>query len=162
MGAQQSSYPCQVCGTIFQREISGTLLCESCQIFNKFKFNLTSFDREIYILSNTMNPKYDIVKNKKPMLSVIHSLKTGFCSKEFWQQIKKNCMETKRMKLIKQLLIHIDKMDLFKKYKGIYIHTLLSNDILFIHHQNIQDEDRIIHLNLDQLEKKILEKSYMV
>ena len=49
-----------------------------------------------------------------------------------------------------------------QKIQGIYIHTLLSNDILFIHHPNIQDEDRIIHLNLDQLEKKILEKSYMV
>lgn len=154
------SYPCQICGDIFKRELSGSLLCRSCRILNQFE-QLQSFHKDISVLSCVIYPRYEFVKDKKPFMILTDDLDSGFCTKEFWKQVKdffvSHQLETKRNKLIKHLIIHIDKMGLFTKYKGIYIHTLQSNDLLSIHHTKMEDDDRIIHLNLDSFEKKILE-----
>lgn len=167
MGGQISSFtsqqfPCQICGTIFKREFSGSLLCQPCRIVNQFG-QLQSFHKEISILSHSIYPRYEFVKDKKPFLIVEDRLESGFCSKDFWKKIKdyfqSNHLDTTRNKFIKQILIQLDKMGLFSKYKGIYFHTLQSNDLLFIHSHHMKDEDRIIHLNLDTLEKNILQRT---
>jgi hypothetical protein len=151
------SYPCQLCGTIFKREISGTLLCSTCKCIQSYdRFN--SFQKEICILSSSIYPRYEIIKNKKPILILVNSFESGS-----WQSIYRetknyfleNHISSSRIKWIKRILKQFDTIGLFQKYKGIYFHTLQSNDLLFVHHPSIQDKDQIIHLDLDQLEKKI-------
>ena len=155
------SYPCQKCNIFFKREFSGSLLCEECRLVNHFE-HLNSFQKEVSILSNCIYPKYEFVCFKKPFLILQNELKQGFLD-DLWPQVKKyfleNNIDQKRNKLVKKILYQLDLINLFTKYKGIYFHTLKSNDLLFIHHPNIHMDDRLIHLSLDTLEKKIIELS---
>jgi hypothetical protein len=156
-----SSYPCQKCNSFFKREFSGSLLCDYCHLINDFE-HLNSFQKEVSILSNCMYPKYEFVCFKKPILIIQNELKEGFLD-VVWPQVKKyfneNHLDKQRNKFIKKVLYQLDLMSLFNKYKGVYFHTMKSNDILFIHHPNIHMEDRLIHINLDTLEKKIKDLS---
>jgi len=160
MKVTEQSYPCQMCGDIFQRQLEGSLLCKECRLVNKFQ-HLNDDEIQHILYSYLIFPMYKVLKNKKdPILTIEQE-----SGPQFFQQVKKqlkvlntNPLTSKRYRIIKQVIKFLDKNNYIgqeDKFRGIYFHTLKSNDILFIHEPLIQDDHRIVHIDLDGLEKKL-------
>jgi len=159
MKMTSQSFPCQLCADIFQRTLEGSLLCPSCRIANDFS-HLDTQQQNSIVSSCIHFPIYSIIKNKTPPILVI---KSEF-QPEFIQNLKSeikilsiNQVTRKYYKLIKAILKYLYQENYLSdgKFKGIYFHTMKSNDILFIHHPEIQNKERIVHVDLDELTKQI-------
>lgn len=150
-------FPCQLCADIFQRTLEGSLLCPSCRIVNHFSH--LSIEKKNNIISSYINfPMYSLIKNKTPPILVLENeFKHIKNIKSEIKILSVNQVTRKYYKLIKAILKYFDRVNYLGdgKFKGIYFHTMKSNDILFIHHPEIQDKERIVHVDLEGLTKQL-------
>lgn len=147
-------FPCSQCGEIFQRPIEGSLLCADCR--KNFEFEkLSSVEKTEYLSHYTIYPMYTFLAKKTPMITLTSDLKSGF-SDDLAESIKPLSVKLSvrsKYKIIKSILKHFDQSDYFNQsdFKGIYIHSMKSNDILFIYHPQIKDKERICYLDIDKI-----------
>lgn len=111
------------------------------------------------LLSYVTFPTYWIVKDKKTLYHLEHEL-NGKYNKELIQKIKILSQDTNvgnRYYLIKYIIKYLDEIDYLQinNLKGIFIHYQLTQDILFVHQPNIKNEDKILHIDLSGLVKKL-------
>lgn len=163
------AFPCQICSTIFQRELSGTLLCRECGINNQFEMMIDPNEKLSCLLSYVTFPLYLIVKEKVPLYHITNDLNYNY-NKDIIEIIKSLSHPTEmnttpieirnRYRLIKSILRYLDMTNYLKEnnLKGIYIHYSSEKniDVLFVHVSNIQDYDRILEINLYGLTKKLI------
>lgn len=152
-------FPCQICGTIFQREISGTMLCKECGINNQFNMFIDPNEKRNVLLSYVTFPMYMILRDKSVMFRLEHDLKQNY-HKDIIQGIKSLSTDVNlgtRYRLIKYLLKYLDEINYLQEnhLKGIYIYNRSTTNILFVHHPNIQDQDRILYIDLPGLVNKL-------
>jgi hypothetical protein len=93
----------------------------------------------LFHFKNELNPNYH-----KDIIRKIKSLST-------------DVNFSKRYRLLKSLLKYIDQTNFLEEnqLKGIYIHSRTTSDILFVHHPNIQDQDRVLHFDISGLVNKL-------
>lgn len=150
---------CQKCVEFFQRPDQGPLICEECSLLQKFK-KLEPGDKYEVVVTSIIFPMYTFIKNKTTFFNV----KMGWYEspKHITEQIKpfreSNPIFRKKYKLIKRMIHYLHEINYLNNFKGIYIHSMTSNDILFVHDVDIKDKDRIIHLDIDAVIKKINQK----
>jgi hypothetical protein len=152
-------FPCQICGTVFQREISGTMLCKECGVNNQFNMIIDPKEKKNILLSYVTFPTYMILKDKTTMFHMENELKYKY-HKDIIQNIKSlstNVNLGNRYRLIKYLLKYLDEINYLQEnyLKGIYIYSPTTSDILFVHHPNIQDQDRILYIDFHGLVNKL-------
>lgn len=150
-------FPCQLCGTVFQREISGTLLCRECGINNKFDMIIDPNEKRSFLLSYATFPLYIVVKDKSVMYHIENDLKYRY-HKFIIEKIKRLSQDPSvgiRYRLIKSILKYLDETNYIHEnnLKGLYIKYY--RDILSVCTSDIQDEDRILYIDLVGLERKL-------
>jgi len=134
---------------------------------------MTFGEKNIFIQDHVIYPMYSFIQKKQTILKLQNEFKPNF-SKELTskkisvqEDLRNNLTSTMkslsinpntedRYKLIKGILKYFDQSGyLGDNFKGIFFHTMKSNDILFIHHPEIKEKDRIIYINLDDFVKKL-------
>jgi hypothetical protein len=153
-------FPCQICGEIFQREISGSMLCKECEINNQFNMILDVHEKKNIILSYASFPRYMTLKDKSVLFHIENELTPNY-HKDIIRKIKSLSTDVNlrtRYRLIKYLLKYIDETNFLEEnqLKGIYIHNRTTNDIMFVHHPNINDQDRVLHIDFSGLVNKLI------
>lgn len=153
-------FPCQICSTIFQREISGSMLCKECRINNQFNMIIDPNEKRNVLLCYASFPKYKILKDKSVMFHINHELKQPY-HKDIIREIKSLASDENlgpRYRLIKYILKYLDESNYLEEnhLKGIYIYNRWTSNILFVHHPNIQDEDKILHIDFPGLVNKLI------
>ena len=152
-------FPCQLCGTVFQREISGSMLCKECGINSQFNMIFDVNEKKNIVLSYVSFPKYMLIKDKSVLFHIENELKPPY-HKDIIRQIKPLSTDVNlgiRYRLIKYLLKYLDETDFLEEHqlKGIYIYNRTTTNILFVHHPNIQDKDRVLHIDFSGLVNKL-------
>jgi hypothetical protein len=156
----KSYFLCVICGNPFLREISGTLLCKDCSINNQFDKEYPDQKQEI-LSQYMMYPLYFTLKEKKTMFRFEDNFEPLF-----YQKINARIKElanhpnlAPRYRLIKSIIKYLDISNTLNKshFKGIYLHSMKTNDILFVHHPEIKDQDRIIYIDFDLLVQKLID-----
>lgn len=152
-------FPCQICGSIFQREISGTMLCKECGINHQFNMIIDPNEKKNVLLSYVTFPMYIILKDKSVMFHIENELKYKY-HKDIIQNIKSLSTDANvgnRYRLIKYLLKYLDETNYLEEnhLKGIYIYNRSTTNILFVHHPNIRDQDRILYIDFPGLVNKL-------
>ena len=154
LSSSKSYFLCQVCHQSFLREISGSLLCNDCRFNNKF-LQLVPDDKDEMISSHLIYPSYTVVKHKKARVKLIDSFEPNF-HKKINPKIKEVLATDEnlgpRYRLIKSIVKYLDHSNYLSRnhFKGIFIHSMRTDDILFVHHPDIQDHDRILYLLFDR------------
>jgi hypothetical protein len=142
-------FPCQICGDIFMREISGTLLCKDCSIRNQFLM-LEKDEKLNFILScsqiKTLSEKKEF---KGP------NFQSNFSYREIVDKLKTFEGLGKEYRLIKSILKHLN----FHDWKGIYIY-IEKDDLLFVHHPDIQSLDKILSIDFTKIVNQLYMKRY--
>lgn len=152
-------FPCQLCRSTFKRQIEGSLLCPNCRICNQFE-HLSYSEKTKLVLAYASFPMYSFMKNKQPPILVIENNFDNNCYGNIKPNIKilsSYDITRKHYRIIKRIIKFLEQLNYLgdNKFKGIYIHSMHSNDILFIHHPQIKEKERIIHIDLDGLEKAL-------
>lgn len=151
-------FPCAQCGDIFQRPIEGSLLCGDCR--KNFHFEkLTPIEKSEYISEVSIYPMYSFLSKKQPIILLKSELSKGFSEKvaDDVKPLSVKLAVRSKYKIIKSILKHLDQMNFFPEsdFKGLYIHSMKSNDLLFIHDPNIKDKERVYYIDIDKLLKLI-------
>jgi hypothetical protein len=144
---------------VFQRQISGTMLCKECGINNQFNMILDPNEKKNFLLSYVCFPTYSIVKEKSVLFHIKNEFKPMYY-KDIIHQIKSLSSHPNlgpRYRLIKYLLKYLDQINFLEEnqLKGIYIFHRFTNNILFVHHPNIQDQDKVLHIDFSCLVDKL-------
>ena len=155
-------FPCQICGIVYQRELSGSLLCKECSLNNKFNMLIEPEEKNKLISKFMTFPLYIILKQKNINIDIKSDLEYKFHKNVVKQlnQTLSNTIYQKRYHLIKYILQHLDSCNFMKEnqLKGIYFYEKiesLDKNILFIHDPNIKDMDRVLYLNFGDLVKNL-------
>jgi hypothetical protein len=145
----QSYFLCVVCNTPFLREMSGSLLCKECRVNSEFD-KLLIEEKESLLDHFIIYPNYYFLKDKKPILQITDNFEPNFY-RNINSQIK-SLSQHPRYRLIKSIIRYLDQSHSFihKASKGIYFYSQQTNDILFIRHKQIQDDDRVIYFDFDR------------
>jgi hypothetical protein len=153
-------FPCQICGTVFQREISGSMLCKECGINNQFNMILDGNEKKNIVLSYVSFPSYGMMKDKLVLFHIENEMNPTY-HKDIIRKIKTLSTDVNlsvRYRLIKYLLKYLDETNFLEEnqLKGIYIHNRTTTDILFVHHPNILDQNRVLHIDFPGLVNKLI------
>lgn len=152
------SFPCQTCKRVFKRELSGSLLCPECQLYNKF--NHLDFDKKHeLVMSCTTFPVYLICRDNCKT-NLINSFSKGEnWTKSIIEQIKLYMLDPvleKKYKMIKYIIQFLFRADLIvNNFQGFIIHSNDLGNILFAHHPNITDSDRVLKIDFDKLVERL-------
>jgi hypothetical protein len=151
------SFPCQTCRRVFDRELSGSLLCPECRIYHRFNM-LDYHTKHAYIIECSSYPTYSMIKPKTFETNVIICLEDPKWSKNVKDNIKNYALAgklEKKYKMIKYIVEMVEILDILKNdLRGMCI-QINSEDILFVHDQEIRETDRVLFINFDALVKKI-------
>lgn len=146
------TFPCQMCYRVFERELSGSLLCPECRIYNHFCFQL-DYDQQYEKLTSpkcSTYPTFQILNKKEVRMKI----GIPFCeswSKTAFEQMKYLSFE-KEYILIKYIVEFFEKSDLIQQnIKGIYIRSRKCKDILFIYDLDVKESDKIFCIDIDNL-----------
>jgi hypothetical protein len=154
-------YICLICANSFVREISGSLLCNECRINNEFD-KLFPDDKYQTLHSYVTFPLYLIMKDKKTMYNIQDTLLPHFYKNVIlkMKDLEHHEILGPRWDLIKSILKYMDQSNYLDscKFKGLYIHSMKTTDILLLTHPDITDHDRVVHLDLDGLVKSLKSK----
>jgi hypothetical protein len=130
-----------------------------CGINNQFNMIIDPTEKRNIFLSYVTFPKYIILKDKSVMFHIEHELKQN-CHKDIIKGMKTLSSDENlgsRYRLVKYLLKYLDESNYLEEnhLKGIYIYNRTTRDILFVHDPNIQDQDRILHIDFHGLVNKL-------
>ncbi len=154
---------CLRCNKKFLRNISGSLLCEECRIYNVFsnlpERNITpEINKNKYdiLMNNSIFPTYQFVKEKNCKMVIESDYDSNF-SKEIIQRIKHYKSDSNlcsKYYLLKYILYFLEQERILSPtshLRGMYIYSKFTNDVLFVYHRHIKDQERVMLLNLDAL-----------
>jgi hypothetical protein len=155
------NFPCQICRRVFQRPIEGSLLCNECRAYNDFKMKSREHKLQM-VMDYTIFPIYLLVKDKSCKVRVQHDL-VGSYGKELIEKVKHLSQDItfeKKYHLLKTVINVIERESLItNNLRGFYIHCKSSGGIIFAHHSDIRDNERILEIDLDGISTKLMDKN---
>lgn len=151
------SFPCQTCRRVFERELSGSLLCPECRIYQRFNM-LDYHTKHSYIIECSTYPTYFMIKPKTFETSIQIQIDNIQWCKTVKDSIKQYTLISKlekKYKMIKYIVEMVEILDILKNdLRGFCIQINLE-DILFVHDAEIKEKDRVLFINFDAIVKKL-------
>jgi len=152
------SFPCQTCRRVFDRELSGSLLCPECRTYQRFNM-LDYHTKHSLITACSTYPTYDMIKQKTFETRIPICLDEIKWSKNVGDTIKNYDLYGKvknKYTMIMCIVEMVEILDILKNdLRGMCIQINSEDLLLFVHDQEIEESDRVLFINFDALVKKI-------
>lgn len=148
LGSATHKFPCQLCHSVFERQISGPLLCPECRIYNKF--NMWDFEtKSVYIMSCISYVDVETIKN----LEFDKTIELD--SEVVKQTIKKLSLEkdfAKKYRMIKYIHQFLERSNYVNIYLGYFV-VLNKRNVLCVwnHLENKDKQETFLKIDFDDL-----------